>query len=197
MEIHKIAEATRRYKLTVNVLSSESKKHSLLVNLLTIKDERKPPARAKRKHSSVRRDPQQVQIPANWSFDEIETMSNLWKLTMNRNKLGKQIDVDKDDLSVDGKKAWMMEKKTITLMWKNQAYFKSVIESIIKRKGITSLQVSTYGKGEVKTKRGRHTTANITSNATGMSSRPTLMMETNDRPHTDYVDYIDYIDLIN
>jgi hypothetical protein len=68
-------------------------------------------------------------------------MSNLWKQMVTRNKLSKKMDVDKDNLSIGGKKAQEMTKKTTKLMQKNQAHSKSLIESILKTEGITSLQM--------------------------------------------------------
>ena len=69
---------------------------------------------------------------------------------VNRNKINKQLDVDKDELSVDGKKTRNMAKKTTKSMRKNQAHSKSMVESILKTEGITSLQVSAYGRRNLK-----------------------------------------------
>jgi hypothetical protein len=66
---------------------------------------------------------------------------------VDRNELNKQMDVDKDKLSIGGKKAWKMAKKTTKSARKNQAHSKSVVESILKTEGITSLQVLAYGSG--------------------------------------------------
>ena len=70
-------EATQRYTLTVNLLSNKDKKRNLPVDLLPSKDERKPQARAEKKHPTDRCDPQQVQVEANWPFDKTETTGKL------------------------------------------------------------------------------------------------------------------------